>query len=65
MDATKKFSVNDLSKKSALRITMLILFSDVLFFFSYLYAVNLLLVLFAILVSWYFNGLNFFSSVCA
>ena len=64
MDATKKFSVNDLSKKSALRITMLILFSDVLFFFSYLYAVNLLLVLFAILVSWYINGLNFFSSVC-
>ena len=64
MDATKKFSVNDLSKKSALRITMLILFSDVLFFFSYLYAVNLLLVLFAILVSWYINGLIFFSSVC-
>ena len=64
MDATKKFSVNDLSKKSALRITMLILFSDVLFFFSYLYAVNLLLVLFAIFVSWYINGLNFFSSVC-
>ena len=55
MDATKKILGNELFKKSALRITMLILFSNVLFFFSYLFEVNLLLVLFAILVYWYIN----------
>jgi len=60
MDATKKILGNELLEKSAPRITMLILFSNVLFFFFYLFAVNLLLVLFAILVYWYINGFNFF-----